>query len=333
MGVGLLCAVATLIAWITTRRIDDPGAIAHAKRRRLVVRLARGTAIVVLILVVGLPWMLSFLVTKAGTRPDERNRQDTPATYGATYEDVQFPSVDGNTLSGWYLASRGTGITIVMTHGLFRSRYELVKRGCDLWQRGYGVLLYDLRRHGQSKAEFSSIGYAERHDVEGALAYVRTRAPGDRIVLFGVSMGAAATLLAAAETNGVAAVVADSSFLTWSHTVYHHLALGHIPIYPFAPMLVWMTSTRMNYLPSSFDVLGAVKQLDCPILFIGGSADVRMPVDSVLDPLYDAARSPLKRRFVVEGSTHGRAYEDDPNGYIAAVTDFLQAAVPSSSPN
>jgi alpha-beta hydrolase superfamily lysophospholipase len=119
-----------------------------------------------------------------------------------------------------------------MTHGLFRSRYELVERGVDLWKRGYGVLLYDLRRHGLSRAEFSTIGYMGRHDVEAALAYVRARAPGERVVLYGVSMGAAATLLAAAESDGVAAVVADSSFLSLTHTVYHHLAWRRIPVYP-----------------------------------------------------------------------------------------------------
>ncbi len=194
------------------------------------------------------------------------------------------------------------------------------------------MLLYDLRRHWKSKAAFSTIGYEERHDVEAALGFVRAREPNDRVVLFGVSMGGAATLLAAAESKDVSAVVVDSSFLSWSHTVYHHLALGHIPTIPFAPTLVWMTALRMNYLPGSFDVGAAVRRIECPILFIGGTKDVRMPIETVLNPLYDAAQSPMKRRLVVEGATHGHAYDSDPEGYLSAVTDFLQDTVTSAPP-
>ncbi len=329
IGVGLVCAAATFVAWLTSRWIDDPGVVrdgAAPRRKRSFLRWARYAVTSVLLLLLFLTWALSFLVTKAWTRPDELNRPETPATYQAVYEDVEFTSSDGNTLSGWYLPSTGRGVTIVMTHGLFRSRYELIQRGCDLWKQGYGVLLYDVRRHGKSKGEFATIGYKERHDVEGAVAFVREKAPSDRIVLFGVSMGAAATLLAAAETDGISAVVADSSFLSLKHTVYHHLSLTRIPVYPFAPVLVTLTAARMNFAPSSFDVLAAVRKIQIPIMFIGGSKDVRMPIDTVLDPLYEAAPNPAKRRMVVDGASHGHAYDEGPEAYVAAVTDFLQAS-------
>ena len=175
-------------------------------------------------------------------------------------------------------------------------------------------------------------GHARRRDVEAALSFARERTPANRIVLYGVSMGAAATLLAASESQGVAAVIADSSFLSLQHTIYHHLALAHIPIYPFAPMLVWFTSLRMSYLPGQFDVLDAVRHTSCPILFIGGGKDVRMPIDTVLDPLYDASTSPLKDKFIVGEATHGHAYDTDPAGYVNAVNTFLQTALPSDPP-
>jgi pimeloyl-ACP methyl ester carboxylesterase len=277
--------------------------------------------------------MLSFLITKAGTRPGERERVDTPAALGATFENVTFASIDGNQLSGWYLPSKERGVTIIMTHGLFRSRYEMLERGVALWREGYGVLLYDLRRHGQSRAEFSSIGYNERHDVEAAIQFMRTRAPSDKIVLMGVSMGAAATLLAAAETKGLLAVVSESSFLSFSDTVRHHVKLAGLPAFPFATLLTRFTAWRLNFKPADFDVLQAVKKIKCPILFIGGTADRRMPNESVLEPLYAAASNPLKRKFIVEGAQHGHAYDRDDEAqaeYVRAVTDFLRAT--ESSP-
>jgi pimeloyl-ACP methyl ester carboxylesterase len=325
MGVALACSGLTIASWLTIRWVREPGDEARA-RPRIALRAARALALTLVVLLVGLPWFLSYLVTKARTRPDEQVKTETPATYGAAYDEVTFATDDGILLAGWHLPSTGTGTTIVMTHGLFRSRYELIERGCDLWRLGYGVVLYDLRRHGRSPAEFSTVGFHERRDVAAAARMARERAPGDRIVLFGVSMGAAATLLAAAEIEGVAAVVADSSFLSLSHTVSHHLALKRIPTVPFAPMLVWMTAGRMGFYPNDFDVQAAVGRIRCPILFIGGGKDERMPVDLVLDPLARASRNPLSTRFVVPNAGHGHAYDADRIGYIAAVNAFLQSA-------
>ena len=345
-GVGLLCAALTLGAWLTIRLLDDPHDRLTAtsndstrpeqrsRGRRLGRRVLIAALVLVVIVTVVLPFMLSFLITKAGTRPGERDRTDTPAAQGATFENVRFTSSDGNLLSGWYLPSGGRGITIIMTHGLFRSRYEMLERGLALWREGYGVLLYDLRRHGQSRAEFSSIGYDERHDVRAALRFMRERAPGERFVLMGVSMGAAATLMAAAEEDaGVLAVVAESNFLSFSDTVYHHVRLAGLPAFPFATLLVRFTAWRLNFSPASFDLLQAVGKIKCPILFIGGAADRRMPNETVLEPLYAAASHPLKRKLIIAGAQHGHAYDRDDESkveYIKAFTDFLQAAAASA---
>jgi predicted MFS family arabinose efflux permease/pimeloyl-ACP methyl ester carboxylesterase len=340
-GVGLLCAALTLGAWLTVRLLYDPhdrhaatsAAELRPDKRSSGKRWARRIAIAALCLALFacavLPYMLSFLITKAGTRPGERDRVDTPAAQGATFENVTFTSIDGNQLSGWYLPSGGKAVTIIMAHGLFRSRYEVLDRGVALWREGYGVLLFDLRRHGKSRAEFLTIGYDERHDVTAALKFVRERAPGNKVALMGVSMGAAATLMAAAENDGLMAVVAESSFLSFSDTARHHVRLMGLPAFPFATLLVRFTAWRLNFNPSDFDVLRAVKKIKCPILFIGGGADKRMPNESVLEPLYQAASNPLKRKLIIEGAQHGHAYDRDEqskDAYIKAFTDFLQAA-------
>ncbi|HLL72942.1 MAG TPA: MFS transporter [Pyrinomonadaceae bacterium] len=367
-GVGAMCAALTLGAVVSMRKLEDPhddAARAQNKagddaaqpvvegvklRRRFSGRsIARKLAAVVVALVLivtfGLPWLLSFAITKAGTRPGERDRTDTPAAYGATFEPVAFTSADGNTLSGWYLPAIESGgsdgggrrVTFVLTHGLFRSRYEMLERGLDLWRAGYGVLLYDLRRHGRSAAEFSTIGYDERHDVQAAYRFVRERAPAHRVVLMGVSMGAAATLLAASEIQDekLLAVVAESSFLSFADTVYHHISIIRIPpsphggglrvpTFPFATLLIKFTTWRLNFAAADYDLLRAVRAIPQPVLFIGGTKDARMPNATVLEPLYAAAQSPQKRKFVVEGATHGRAYDQSPESYIKAVREFVE---------
>ncbi|MCA1615485.1 MAG: MFS transporter [Acidobacteria bacterium] len=360
-GTALLAALLTLGAYFSARKMDDPHARGAARdadlkgagggrdataagvdaggrdspaarprgRGSRAARKAATAALgVVLLFVFGLPWLLSFAITKAGTRPDEKVRTDTPAAHGASFEDAAFASSDGVRLSGWYLPSRGRGLTLVITHGLFRSRYEQLERGLALWREGYGVLLYDLRRHGRSGGEFSSVGYYERRDVEAAFRYARAREPENRVALVGLSMGAAATLLAAAEIadDKLLAVVAESSFLSFADTARHHVSLTPLPTFPFAPLLIKFTAWRLNFDPGDFDVRRAVSRLDRPVLFVGAGADRRMPTATVLDPLFAAAPHPLKRKLVVAGATHGHAYDASPGEYVRAVTEFLREA-------
>ena len=302
--------------------------VGGGRGRRVAQRVATVALVAVVLFVFGLPWLLSFAITKAGTRPDEKVRADTPAARGAAFEDASFAASDGVRLSGWYLPSRGRGVSIVLTHGLFRSRYEQLDRGLALWREGYGVLVYDLRRHGRSTGEFSSIGYYERRDVEAAFRYVRAREPENRVALVGLSMGAAATLLAAAEIadEKLLAVVAESSFLSFADTARHHVALTPLPTFPFAGLLIKFTAWRLNFDAGDFDLSRAAARLDRPVLFVGAGADKRMPTETVLDPLFAAARHPLKRKLVVAGATHGHAYDVAPAEYVKAVTEFLREA-------
>ena len=67
----------------------------------------------------------------ATTRPRDRGLSDTPATYGAEFKDVEYQTADGVTISAWLLPSRDKRATIIYSHGLFRSRRELLERAVD----------------------------------------------------------------------------------------------------------------------------------------------------------------------------------------------------------
>ncbi len=164
--------------------------------------------------------------------------------------------------------------------------------------------------------------------MEAAFRYVRAREPENFVALAGLSMGAAATLLAAADIRDekLLAVVAESAFLSFTDTTRHHLALARVPAFPFAALLVKFTAWRLNFDAEDFDVRRAASRLDRPVLFVGAGADERMPTATVLEPLFAAAPHALKRKLVVAGARHGRAYDVAPAEYLRAVTEFLREA-------
>ncbi|MBI3654546.1 MAG: alpha/beta fold hydrolase [Acidobacteria bacterium] len=299
---------------------------------RILKRLLIAALLLLVIFVYGvLPYGFARLVTSAGTRPADRALTDTPATYGAPFQDVEFDTLDGIKISAWLLPSRDKKATIIFSHGLFRSRRELLERALDLWKAGYGALLYDSRNHGTSGAARVSLGYYERFDAEAAVRFLRDDIKTtDRLVLYGISMGAVTALMAAAETPEVAAVISDSAFLSFDDTIAHHIRVFlHLPAFPLANELRYFIERRANFDGNKLNALEAVKQIHAPVLFISGQRDKRMPPD-ITESLFNASDSPLKDLLIVDGAEtaiHGHAFQADPKGYIDRVTRFLDAAL------
>lgn len=251
----------------------------------------------------------------------------SPADYGLAFEEVAFPSTDGVPLSGWYLPGGSRHAVVACGHGLFRSRREVLDRAAFFRQQGYDTLVFDFRRHGASAGERVTLGYQERLDFEGAVEFLEKRRPGAPVVLYGVSMGAGAAILAARESKGVAAVVADSPFLNIEHTVSHHVKLlFRLPRFPFASALLWFLEIRGGFDRDEFDLEAAAGELgDRPLLVIAGGGDERMPPD-LQKRVAEAAKSPLSRFVVFPGAGHGAAYRVATSAYQSALVSFLEGA-------
>ena len=103
--------------------------------------------------------------------------------------------------------------------------------------------------------------------------------PARPVIVWGVSMGAAAALMVAAESPDIAAVISDSSFLSLSDTVRHHWRLFfHLPSFPIADEVLCLLAWRGGFWPSDFDLVKAVSRIgDRPILFVALENDRRMP--------------------------------------------------------
>jgi alpha-beta hydrolase superfamily lysophospholipase len=274
------------------------------------------------------PWFFSNLGTKGRYHYPDPNDGKTPISYGVNFKWVEFPSSDGILLRGWYVpaasAARGT---IVYCHGLNRTRIEMLPMAAFGHQLGYDGLLFDLRHQGASGGELTTLGYQERLDVIGAVRYALDQQRAARpVILWGVSMGAAAALMAAAESPDVAAVISDSSFLSLRDTAGHHWKLFfHLPSFPIADELVYLIAWRGGFRPSDFDLVKSVIRIgNRPILFVALQNDRRMP-PSIARDLYSHAVSPHKALIVLPGQRHGEGFNQATGQYETAVRQFLSS--------
>jgi pimeloyl-ACP methyl ester carboxylesterase len=296
----------------------------NATLRRWAIRLLVAVVcLIALLLFVVLPVGASFLITNGTFRYRERGPK-TPEAVGLSTTDVEFTSSDGVPLRGWWSSGDASMPVIIFVHGLNRSRLELLERAADANRRGYGVLLFDLRNHGESGKAYTTIGIFERHDVCAASKWVRDNAAARPQILWGVSMGASSAILAAKECNRAEAIISDSSFLSFRDTIGHHLTLFfRLPAFPIANLVVAITALRMGFDPDDGDVEAAIHELKIPILFIAGTADRRMPV-SLAEQMFKASPNGLKELLIIPGASHGEAFSHDRDTYLNSVYRFLE---------
>ena len=136
---------------------------------------------------------------------------------GIEYQSVALISeLEGITLSGWYIPSEN-GAAIILLHGYGNNRLEMISRADILARHGYGVLLYDLRGHGESGGEKRAFGWQDVKDVKAALEFLSRidNVNPDRIGILGFSIGGQIAIRATAEYEEIKAIIADDpSFVT-----------------------------------------------------------------------------------------------------------------------
>jgi pimeloyl-ACP methyl ester carboxylesterase len=296
---------------------------------------ARRTAVALLVVWAAfiLGWAPYFLAGLVTTRrfqfADKENQGLTPKSFDLAFEEASFSSSDGIALKGWWVPAADAKGSVVLVHGLNRSRIEMVKKTAFLARSGWNSLLFDLRHHGESGGDATTFGAKEKNDVKAAIAFARAKSPGP-VVLWGVSLGGATATLAIADDPTVAGLVCDSSYRSLRDTVSHHLVLFRgfrwwtrlAPSWPVADEAVYWIGRRGGFDPDQVDIVAAARKLNGrPALFVCNSEDRRMPKDIAIE--LQAAAGPQAKLLVVPGQSHGGAYRDATAQYEHAVQGLL----------
>ncbi len=263
--------------------------------------------------------------------PDRVALGDDPGRHGIAYQTVSFASpVDGATLNGWYMASsQATGRAIVIVPGIDNNRLVsgiALRLAPGLLAAGFDVLTFDLRGEGESGGDPITFGAREQWDVLGAVHEAQAHG-AQRVGVLSFSLGAASTILAAARSPDIVAVVADSSFADLTETLTRGLEdTFHLP----APAVAYglalyrlLSGTDPNDV-APVRVVGSIALR--PVLIIQGTADDTVPVSDSERLL--AAAGPTTEWWLVPGGRHAESYFVDEREYLSRVTRFFAAAMP-----
>ncbi|HWV38889.1 MAG TPA: alpha/beta fold hydrolase [Vulgatibacter sp.] len=249
----------------------------------------------------------------------ERPKDLCPPGESCPIEDARFRTSDGLQLFGWFVPPR-LGKTVLLAHGLGQGRLGLLPEARYLVRAGYGVLLFDLRGHGESEGSTVTMGEKEQLDIEAAADWLRRRPEVDRERLgaIGFSIGANALAHAAARDRGLRAVV----LLSPGTSLRENLELD----FPSHGLPSWLGALLPYYLRGidldavrPVDVLGAIAPRR--VLLIAGSEDE----GQWMIPLLEQALPPGSRTWLVPGAGHGGFDQAAPDEYEKILVGFLDA--------
>ncbi|MQG13572.1 MAG: alpha/beta fold hydrolase, partial [SAR202 cluster bacterium] len=214
-------------------------------------------------------------------------QEQIPSDFNLVSEDVEFFSRRGDVkLSGWYLPGDDSGPHLIFVHGIgsVRSGDKAVGLAARIVGLGYNVLMFDLRGHGSSGGDKVSGGFYERSDVLGAFDYLLRRGVDiGRVGLMGFSMGAATSIMAAAQEPRITALAADSTYANASELIAREAARKTLipgwltPVFMPASKLIANGIYGIDI--GSLVPEESVADLGYPVLVIHGTEDKRIPLE------------------------------------------------------
>ena len=192
----------------------------------------------------------------------------------------------------------------------------------------YNVVLPDLHGHGLSQGDDIQMGWFDRLDVlkwiDLAPKMFSTVGDSMRLVVHGISMGAATTMCVSGEhtPDYVKCFVEDCGYTSaWDEFAHELRGRFSLPEFPLLYTASWLTQAKYGWSFKEASPLKQVAKCKKPMFFIHGDKDTFVPTWMVY-PLYEAKPQP-KQLWIAPGSEHAFAYRDHREEYIKKVEAFV----------
>jgi pimeloyl-ACP methyl ester carboxylesterase len=242
------------------------------------------------------------------------------------HEDIRVTSFDGLTLHGQYFEFAPGAPIELMFHGYRGSAEHDLSGGVQrCFSLGRSALIVDQRCCGKSEGRVITFGIREHRDCLTWIDYATERFGKDRkIVIGGVSMGAATVVMAAGEKlpPNVVCAMADCGYSSTEDILKKVIRQINLPVWLMYPLI------RLGGIVyGGFDVkkgspMEAAKHATVPIVFLHGDADDFVPHDMSVK-VHEVCVSP-KKMVTIKGAGHGLAFPVDRKGYVDALREFEQ---------
>lgn len=323
------------LARIRTTPLGQPVLSHHT--RALWVLLAQRALLFALII----PYLAAVFLTY---RPKVILSGNPKANLGLSFAPVQFITRDNLTLAGWWFpAARKTDApdvdpdfpwgqhAVVLCHGIGSSKERGLILANYLVARGFNVLAFDFRGHGQSEGNFTSYGSRERYDVLAAVQWIKANHPEEARRIFGIGVNTGAAALVAAAADAQQGQLVDALVLYEPYARFQTLAAATSQR-ALPGVVRWLVNTiglPLASLHAGADLAGfapvdfAASIWPRPVLMIHGRGMSFIPVYEEMD-LYHELTLPKQQFWPAENYAASRNRLQRTQGELSLITEAFR---------
>jgi alpha-beta hydrolase superfamily lysophospholipase len=261
-------------------------------------------------------------------RPENRR---TPDDVGLRYERYVFEGGRRVALEAWLLPRPSARGTVVLFHGHAASKDSELREAKAFHAMGLNAFLVDFYGSGGSGGNETSIGFYEALDVTKAFEYARSLPKSGPVVLYGVSMGAAAVLKAVADDKlAPAGLILECPFDSLLRTVRHRFTGQGVPSFPLADLLVFWGGVQEGFDAFEYRPVESAAAVERPTLLMNGDSDPWVRREEA-GAIFHALKGPKTLRFFA-GVGHDACLNGHPDQWKEAVARFLDQVLATPKP-
>lgn len=243
------------------------------------------------------------------------------------HKKVEIKTFDGLTLRGRYYEHSPEAPIELMMHG-YRGNLERdlnggIFRALDI---GHSVLVFDHRGAGKSDGHTLTFGINESRDARRWIDYIIENInPDAKIILSGVSMGAATAMIVSGFDDlpkNIVGIIADCGYTSAKDIIKKVIRDMKLPadiLYPFVRLGAKLFG---GFNLDEFSPIEQVKKSKIPTIFVHGDKDDFVPLQMSVDN-YNACGAKVKKFISIEGAAHGLAFPVARDGYLKELREFF----------
>ena len=187
----------------------------------------------------------------------------------------------------------------------------------------YNVVMPDLHAHGLSEGDVIQMGWLDRKDALQWLSVFQT----DTMVVHGVSMGAATTMMLSGEKlpKSIKEIrfVEDCGYTSaWDEFAVQLKEQFGLPEFPLMYSTSLLCKIRNGWSFGEASAIDQIRKCKYPMLFIHGGSDTFVPTEMV-NRLYEA-KPGKKDMWIAEGAGHAESYLRHREEYVEHVKRFVK---------
>ena len=224
-------------------------------------------------------------------------------------------------LNVWFSGSNKDS-AVIFLHGIHANSVLMLNRAKIYLQKGYSVLIPDLRASGMSGGDAVTFGWKERLDLLACVQWLKDK-KYRRIGVHGCSLGAAAIAYSLEEKSDYAFMVMESCYDNIDHAFANRTFDSGFNRLLFWPVF-FFTERKTGATADQLSPLNCVHLYKGPLLYLAGDKEIQIPLEET-HAMFQAFGSSVKQLRIFTGARHVDFQRFDPELYNKTLTGFLDS--------